>query len=313
MSNYTNDYVLTTARSLMSNPIAISNNIQWSDSEDSTESSFYSGDVYAISNKEPYSGKLDERRNINVGLYFRYVKRKFTKLQQKELESRLKKLAAIRASAILGDQQALLEAVESKLLVAAREQILIVKGMEKYVWSSSVERFMNRVANVRHDNLKKFPRPIPANILKKIKSARELRVFDYFSVLYTDYTEEKPLKTAAEKIREKDPIVFGRMNCEPDKLYYVADWIDEYCDLTLDKLQKEFKVTSSIVHTELPDLMDPDILGDLAARVNRRLELLSTTKVSNWRDNEREAIEDERKSKLKKKSWLKRLFDKWAE
>ena len=26
-----------------------------------------------------------------------------------------------------------------------------------------------------------------------------------------------------------------------DRLYYIADWVDEYCDLTLDKLVEEYK------------------------------------------------------------------------
>ena len=33
----------------------------------------------------------------------------------------------------------------------------------------------------------------------------------------------------------KDPVVFGIIK-ETDKLYFVADWIDEYCDLTFRKI-----------------------------------------------------------------------------
>ena len=46
--------------------------------------------------------------------------------------------------------------------------------------------------------------------------------------------------------KEKDPIVFGIFTDKEniftlDRLYYVADWVDEYCDLTLDKLVEEYK------------------------------------------------------------------------
>lgn len=33
----------------------------------------------------------------------------------------------------------------------------------------------------------------------------------------------------------KDPILFGKIK-ETDKLYFIADWQDEHCDLTFDKL-----------------------------------------------------------------------------
>lgn len=34
---------------------------------------------------------------------------------------------------------------------------------------------------------------------------------------------------------KKDPILFGVIR-NSDKLYYIADWVDEYCDLTLEKM-----------------------------------------------------------------------------
>lgn len=40
-----------------------------------------------------------------------------------------------------------------------------------------------------------------------------------------------------KKARAKDPILFG-MIANSDKLYFVADWTDDYCDLTLDKMLK---------------------------------------------------------------------------
>jgi hypothetical protein len=40
--------------------------------------------------------------------------------------------------------------------------------------------------------------------------------------------------TKAEVEKAKDPILFGVVKGTRN-LYYIGDWIDEYCDLTLDK------------------------------------------------------------------------------
>ena len=44
--------------------------------------------------------------------------------------------------------------------------------------------------------------------------------------------------------REKDPILFGTFQNQSnrtviDRFYYIGDWEDEYCDLTLDKMVNE--------------------------------------------------------------------------
>ena len=44
--------------------------------------------------------------------------------------------------------------------------------------------------------------------------------------------------TKKEKEIKKDPILFGVIK-KSRKLYYVADWKDEVCDLTLDKMFSE--------------------------------------------------------------------------
>lgn len=44
--------------------------------------------------------------------------------------------------------------------------------------------------------------------------------------------------------REKDPIIFGTFQNKDtdtiiDRFYYLGDWVDEFCDLTLDKFVNE--------------------------------------------------------------------------
>lgn len=61
-------------------------------------------------------------------------------------------------------------------------------------------------------------------------------VFDNYVIMHYDPYRNGTLKTLKERAEEeKDPILFGVI-LGSNKLYYVADWMDEYCDLTFDKL-----------------------------------------------------------------------------
>ena len=59
-------------------------------------------------------------------------------------------------------------------------------------------------------------------------------------VLYTDYSKKEE-RVIEEERREHDPILFGTFQSRKnkvciDRFYYLGDWVDEYCDLTLDKM-----------------------------------------------------------------------------
>ena len=62
---------------------------------------------------------------------------------------------------------------------------------------------------------------------------------------------KKETRRVQAERREKDPILFGTFQNEEskfilDRFYYIADWVDEYCDLTLDKLINELKDKKNI-------------------------------------------------------------------
>jgi hypothetical protein len=265
---------------------------------------------------------------IAAGLYFRYVKKKFNKIQQQELDARLKKLVNLRVQAQTIDQQGLLEAVEEMLLTAAREQALLIKKMDKFVLKEHIEKFRNKTKNIYMNSLDKFPRPIPSAVQKKILAAKGLQVFDDYQVLYTNYTVAPVAKSSSDKIREKDPIVFGIMSGAPDRLYYIADWVDEYCHLTLNKLVETFKPEGENLVKELEDIKTPEALQALTKRVQNRMDKLNKTTRENWRDLERRSVVEEAAPKVEavkveppaprvineagtvKKRWFSGLFGK---
>ena len=62
----------------------------------------------------------------------------------------------------------------------------------------------------------------------------------------TDLTEKE-----REEIKSKDPILFGIIQ-NSRKLYFIGDWIDEFCNLTLDKMMeiisdKELKLSNKSI------------------------------------------------------------------
>lgn len=89
--------------------------------------------------------------------------------------------------------------------------------------------------------IKNFIRPVPQEVLEKKKEADKLMVFDNYCVLFYDPEEKSFSKTEDEKEAERkkkaDPILFGMIHGSTN-LYYITDWIDEYCDLTLEEFLK---------------------------------------------------------------------------
>jgi hypothetical protein len=60
-------------------------------------------------------------------------------------------------------------------------------------------------------------------------------VFDNYVVLHYDPQANAYGMTQEEVRKKKDPILFGVIHSS-NKLYFVGDWIDEVCDLTLEQL-----------------------------------------------------------------------------
>lgn len=231
-------------------------------------------------------------RSIGAGLFFRYVKRGMTELRQQKLEHRLKRLEALRVDCLFTDQQGLLEAVERELYVSAKEQVLLTAGFPTVLSKARVEKYRGSVSNLKFSPLTDFPRAIPEKPKALLERARRLEVFDAFVVLYMDFTKEPEAKTTARKIREKDPIIFGVMSAAHDNLYFVADWVDPYCDLTLkvlaDRHGKAFpsEPTNPLVR-KVDDILKPEAMRELEARVRARADAVANTNMTNWREKER--------------------------
>ena len=124
-----------------------------------------------------------------------------------------------------------------------KEREIVKLGINTFVYKDDIEAYISNVASdvVKIIDLESYEREIPDEIVSVIEKVRDK--FDQLYVVFTDYTGEHERKVAKER-REKDPILFGAFKDKSnsviiDRFYYLGDWIDEYCDLTLDKMVNE--------------------------------------------------------------------------
>ena len=124
-----------------------------------------------------------------------------------------------------------------------KERDIINLGIDTFIYRSDIEDYIDNVAKdvvkiIDHEN---YERDIPDEVAEVIEKVKDK--FTKMYVIFTDYTGKIERSVEKEK-REKDPILFGTLQDEStrtiiERFYYVADWVDEYCDLTLDKMVNE--------------------------------------------------------------------------
>ena len=153
-------------------------------------------------------------------------------------------------------QTALLQKLEDLLSVVRGEAHLIAMGLKKYVSEKQVVDFYEKVGedkNLKLTWIKNFGRIIPEDVYVAKKDVDERKIFDNYVILHYDPENNGEELTKEEIEKKKDPILFGVIK-DSRKLYYIADWKDEYCDLTLEEMfkvlgEKVLKINNKTVKT----------------------------------------------------------------
>jgi len=135
-------------------------------------------------------------------------------------------------------QIALLEILRDKKEGVLSEVKLLELGEMQYVTEEDVVDFYKK-SNLRDKSLKltwikNYARMIPEDVIEAKKKYDVAESFDNYVILHFDKFDNSTQMTKAEVEKAKDPILFGVLKGTRN-LYYIGDWIDEYCDLTLDK------------------------------------------------------------------------------
>lgn len=204
--------------------------------------------------------KVTKIRYQSVDEFFNEVKDAVKTLEIKEGSVNFY-LNAIE-SAMNNGQIALLEILKEKKEGVLSEIKLLDSVNEpiQYVSEEDVVKFYKK-ANLKDKMLKlswikNYARLIPSDVLEKKKVFDEIDIFDNYVILHFDKNGDSTEMTKAEKEKAKDPILFGVLK-GTRKLYYIADWIDEYCDLTLDKflstleMEESRKLTEELIQSQI--------------------------------------------------------------
>lgn len=185
--------------------------------------------------------------------FFTQVKNSVNVLDRLQLQSFLATSNKLLEKARETGQKNLAHRLEFKLQSIKAEMVLNQLGYNRYIYRDDVINYMDTVEHrvVKLAEVKDYLREIPEEAIKIIKETEGY--FDDYLILYTDYTDELGKQVEQEK-KDRDPILFGIFYDElfrevTERFYFLYDWVDEYCDLTLDKMIEEYK-----------ELTDEDIL-----------------------------------------------------
>ena len=249
----------------------------------------------------------EQEKQMDPQDYFEYVKSMKEQMTDEFLDNLYKIIMKQIGKAMVTGQNLQARRLAYSLGVIKREHDLVKRGLDVYVLRESIEKFINEVADkaVKVVDLEFYPREIPDAIAEKVQKLKEDKVFDNFYVLFTDYTGETTKEVTKERMR-KDPILFGTFEHKIDdiwnicdRFYFVGDWEDEYCDLTLTKMVQ--KMSEKGITDVVNELSLPEVTEDTIRQYVNKLE---------------EAEEQNRvriRNNPKKKSFFQKVRTAWKE
>lgn len=173
---------------------------------------------------------------ISTDEFFNRVKGE--KLKLKIINGILEDYMASIERAELAGQSALVEKLKDGVEVVKKEIQIVIAGVNDYLTKKQFEDLLKKTTRgIEVTPIRNFTRHIPNDIVLKVGELRKLGVFEDFIVVHYDPKKENSQLTKEEKRKKEDPIIFGRVK-DSDKFYFIADWIDEYCNLTLEEAVK---------------------------------------------------------------------------
>lgn len=173
-----------------------------------------------------------EKPKLTVGDFFKAVKA--SAIDTVKYSDRVNNYLNALNHAKKNNQEALVQDIQQKIDEIKNESILYAGGFTTVITEEQVVKFYKECQKgLELTWIRNFIRVIPEKATDKKKEADALEVFDNFVILHYD-PEKKAFKE-----EDKDPILFGVIRGSR-KLYYIADWVDEYCDLTLEQFIEKF-------------------------------------------------------------------------
>lgn len=184
------------------------------------------------------------KEEIEPKKYFDNLKTKKQNITDKDLQDFYDGCLQLVDKYEITGQKKVIQKLKFLVDCVEKEREIVKLGVNSFVYREDIENYIDNVEDkvIKIIELENYPREIPDEIVEVIAKTKDL--FDQMYVVFTDYTQE----LTKQINKERDPILFGSFQKKGDspntiimndRFYYLGDWIDEYCDLTMDKFLRE--------------------------------------------------------------------------
>lgn len=179
--------------------------------------------------------------------YFDYLKSKIKTISDSDLDEFYNGCLTLVEKYKTTGQKKILNKIKFLIDCVEKEKKILEMGINKFVYRDDIEDYIDNISKdaIKIIEIENYPRDIPDEIVEVVSKTKD--IFDKLYVVFTDYTGKVQKQVEAER-RRKDPILFGTFQRVVsfgsdsqinERFYYLGDWEDEYCDLTLDKFLRE--------------------------------------------------------------------------
>lgn len=199
--------------------------------------------------KKHFPKKPQQEPELTAKDYFEIVKSRKQTITDEDLERVYDNCLELLNKYKITGQTAGLRKLIFHLDSIEAERELVKMGITTFIYRDDIEEYIDSISKdvVKIIELQNYEREIPDEVVAIIEKVKGK--FDKLYVLFTDYTGKAERKVEKAR-RQKDPILFGtfqneRLKTVIDRFYFLADWEDEYCDLTLDKMVNEVRASKN--------------------------------------------------------------------
>lgn len=232
---------------------------------------------------------------LNATQYFNYLKEKKQIITDKDLKELYNGYLSLVEKYSVAGQTRVIEKLRFLVDNIEKEMQIVDLGIDSFVYRDDIEDYIDNISKnvVKIIELENYLRDIPDNIVQIIAKTKD--IFDKMYVVFTDYTGKVEKEVEKER-REKDPILFGTFQRPRsdsrnngtilnDRFYFLGDWEDEHCDLTMDKFLTEVgkeKLQKVVIPTNTNEIKEElERLDDNLRRLNdKELNSLKKPKFS---------------------------------
>jgi len=196
-----------------------------------------------------FHGTMIAEKDITPSMYFDYVKGLKNEVDYQEydlvIDSALKMLEKTKITG----QTSMAKELTHQIELAFRELAAAKDGFDIFVNRKDIEKYIDKVESkaIKIIDIENYEREIPDEVMDRLIKARNH--FDKIYIFFTDYTKKETKKVAKAR-RDKDPIMFGAFEDKDagsskifieERMFFIADWVDDKCELTLEEIVRDVK------------------------------------------------------------------------